>query len=544
MRIVIKNPAPLGERLTKWGDYHFGKSLSEGLQRSNTSSEVISHYWPSWESEEDEEADLIIVLRGKRSYKPISKTPVFLWVLSHPATVTDIELEECSLILSASEIFKNYAESRCNTPVVLFRQCTDICNFKVEKPIFLPQSLNRKGIIFAANSRGYCREIVTRALDAGVTPSLIGSHWDAFGLQHLVLKDSVANSDLPSLYLHSYIGLNDHWGDMRHFGIINNRIFDYLACGLPVISDTFPELNEVFGDIVLPGNTAEEFKNSFDRCNREYETILRKIQSYQSIIKEHYSFDARAIELLRIYQENNFKSVTVHNRQSTAPVSKDLDTLYLFDKSIRSQQNNFRGKLRVLRVLAKKDVLESPNRLSQFSYFSAGFGEGPWQLVLDRSLRQLEGVIFDIIWFTSSETLNDIPELERNTFLEKLGESLSAKGCVAVPAIMMQSSWKKYLANRGLECTASISGWDLLSLGENVSCQQKNEELQNYAQFLEKKLSSMLSSRSWKIGNMLNNLFSTFNPSKIVKNRITKTHTLRRPDCLKGNDTLQKGRDK
>ena len=41
--------------------------------------------------------------------------------------------------------------------------------------------------------------------------------------------------------------------------IINNRIFDALACGLPVISDGCEEMKEIFPDAVLYYDTKEEF---------------------------------------------------------------------------------------------------------------------------------------------------------------------------------------------------------------------------------------------------------------------------------------------
>ena len=39
--------------------------------------------------------------------------------------------------------------------------------------------------------------------------------------------------------------------DMLEYQFINNRIFDALACGLPVISDRCRELEEIFPDAVL-----------------------------------------------------------------------------------------------------------------------------------------------------------------------------------------------------------------------------------------------------------------------------------------------------
>jgi hypothetical protein len=51
-----------------------------------------------------------------------------------------------------------------------------------------------------------------------------------------VVSDYFPNEELGELYSRSRATLNDHWADMRAYGFVNNRIFDALACGLPVIS--------------------------------------------------------------------------------------------------------------------------------------------------------------------------------------------------------------------------------------------------------------------------------------------------------------------
>ena len=52
----------------------------------------------------------------------------------------------------------------------------------------------------------------------------------------------IENSQIPALYRSARVTLNDHWKDMLDYQFVNNRIFDALACGLPVISDCCDEL--------------------------------------------------------------------------------------------------------------------------------------------------------------------------------------------------------------------------------------------------------------------------------------------------------------
>ena len=50
----------------------------------------------------------------------------------------------------------------------------------------------------------------------------------------------------PSVYSSAGVVLNDHWGTMRPWGFVSNRLFDVLACGTPVISDPMPGIEELF----------------------------------------------------------------------------------------------------------------------------------------------------------------------------------------------------------------------------------------------------------------------------------------------------------
>nr|HPR49937.1 glycosyltransferase family 1 protein [Spirochaetota bacterium] len=66
MKLIIKNPAPNDHRMKKWGDYHFGRSLSKYLTRSGI--EVVTHYKSQWGK--IEKGDAVLVLRGKYPYHP------------------------------------------------------------------------------------------------------------------------------------------------------------------------------------------------------------------------------------------------------------------------------------------------------------------------------------------------------------------------------------------------------------------------------------------------------------------------------------------
>ena len=110
----------------------------------------------------------------------------------------------------------------------------------------------------------------------------------------------IENSQIPDLYRAAKVTLNDHWDDMREKQFVNNRIFDALACGLPVITDTCEELRELFPDAVLHYETREEFDECVRRMEQDYEAIRAKVREQWPLIQEKYSFGARSEQLMEI----------------------------------------------------------------------------------------------------------------------------------------------------------------------------------------------------------------------------------------------------
>ena len=61
-----------------------------------------------------------------------------------------------------------------------------------------------------------------------------------------MVADHVDNELLPAVYSSAGVVLNDHWGPMKAWGFVSNRLFDVLACGTPVISDAVDGIAELF----------------------------------------------------------------------------------------------------------------------------------------------------------------------------------------------------------------------------------------------------------------------------------------------------------
>lgn len=291
MKWIIKNPAPSDSRRHKWGDFHFGRSLTTHLERLG--HQVVTHYDPDWDVEED--ADVVLLLRGKYPFPPGTHRGALrvMWNISHPADVSLEEYATHDVVCVASNPLAERLCSSLDVPVHPLLQCTD-----TEEFVLPEDDDNRRGVVFIGNSRDVARPGVLWALEYGLPVKIWGRGWDPFNVPAETMQgDYFPNEDLGQLYAQSRVTLNDHWEDMRTFGFVNNRVFDALACGLPVISDFHEELVKLVPRGVLTHRDAREFERCVESVLLDYPVVLQAAREASTLVRERFSFTTRAQEL-------------------------------------------------------------------------------------------------------------------------------------------------------------------------------------------------------------------------------------------------------
>lgn len=303
---VIKCPAPEGPVKVRWGDYAYAVTLKRYLDRLGVYTVVDTR--EDWGCEED--ADVVLVLRGCHFYRPDRRNArclYIMWNISHPEMITPEEYELYDVVCVSSNYYAECLQEKVKVPVLPLLQCTDTELFyPAEKSGDDQSAVQAKGdYIFIGNSRGVARRCVIWSAQNQLPLKIWGSGWKAMLGQNkgMVQDTSIENSQIPDLYRSAKATLNDHWKDMLDYQFVNNRIFDALACGLPVISDSCEELKEIFPDAVLYYNNKEEFDDCIMQLETHYDEIKEKVAKQWPLIREQYSFEARARELLKIEEK-------------------------------------------------------------------------------------------------------------------------------------------------------------------------------------------------------------------------------------------------
>jgi len=296
MKILLRNPAPVDQNIQHgWGDFHYGLSLTHSLRELGC--EVAIQYWPDWV---EAEADILLVLRGLRETEEITGdfNRKVAWLYSHPEDVPDKELRLFDTILSGSSSHTEELVQR-DFSAYTFLQCTD-------DRVFFPRTIKKpdfgNAFIFVGNCRPSGRSLVERAINARIPLKIWGKFWAETSHQSCIVDDYFPNQSLGELYRNSYCTLNDHWKDMVSYNYVNNRVFDALACGLPLLTEPNAGLDQLNLNGIKVIDQEESFDNAIDDFIVNYNHYQQGADNDAAVILENHTFVARARQFISLLE--------------------------------------------------------------------------------------------------------------------------------------------------------------------------------------------------------------------------------------------------
>jgi hypothetical protein len=280
------------EGLASWGDVAFAQSLQRALRSRGVATRLL--FRDTYEAAvPPPPATGLLVLRGK--FRPKASWLAaschqlrLLWQISWPLDVSAEELSFYDRIFVASEQDCGRFAYLSGRPTHVLLQATDFQQLA-------PPAPPSRGLLFVGNTRGVVRPLVLAFARSGVPLTVIGSGWEHYGV--VAKRSSVSNHALPTLYASSLAVLNDHHGAMRDFGYLNNRVFDVLGSGVPVITDMAPGCPpDLLPGVILHGPEDDPAATVAEVVKRRGTAGLYQCIS-RTVARQH-SFEARADALL------------------------------------------------------------------------------------------------------------------------------------------------------------------------------------------------------------------------------------------------------
>ncbi len=291
LRWALRIAAPAGPVGEVWGDTHFARSLAKAL-RALGQEVVIDHH----EIDRRPTAsldDVTVVVRGLDEVAPATAGTSILWIISHPDQVTRREAQRFDHVFAASIEWSRTMSERWGVPITPLLQCTD-------PALFSPPQIDRTDdIVFVGKSRGVPRTSVVAPVRAGIPVRVFGPEWEGILPEGSVEAQYFPNAELASLYGSARIILNDHWSDMRRDGFLSNRLFDVVAAGGRVLSDSVEGIEDLFSGAVQTyadgADLVAKLRSSDEEIGFPTESEMERISAR---IRDEHSFLARARALL------------------------------------------------------------------------------------------------------------------------------------------------------------------------------------------------------------------------------------------------------
>jgi glycosyl transferase family 1 len=273
------------------GDYHLARALQRQFERRGHPTSV--YFQRQWASPATAREDVVIHLWGRYELAVRPTQVNALWILYHPELVTDELCRRYDAVFAASDTLARRLSDRTGLAVRSLHQATDPERFRPT-----PGGPHHE-LLFVANSRGTRRTIIDDLTPTARDLAVYGGGWADDLLDPVYFRGAVvSNRDLPAYYSAADIVLNDHWLESAEAGMINNRLYDALAAGALVISDSVPGLEEEFDGAVVRYSDPADLALTVERYLADPAARRALADRGRRAVLERHTVSRRADELL------------------------------------------------------------------------------------------------------------------------------------------------------------------------------------------------------------------------------------------------------
>jgi hypothetical protein len=290
-RVDLDIGTPGWSEAERWGDYHFARAAQRAFQRRGIPTRVRFRH--DWNTEAAGTADVVLHLFGYKERVTRPDQLNALWIISHPAMVTDRHLGRQDIVFVASDRFADHLRTRTEKPVHVLHQATDADRFRPT-----PGGPEHQ-LLVVAGHRAERRPTVDELTPTLRDFAVYGHGWtpDVLDPRHH-RGDHVPNDQLAAFYAAADIVLNDHWADMASWGFMANRLYDAAASGAFVLSDHLDEIAEEFDGGIATFGSGAELRALVTRYLAQPELRSVMAERARAAVLARHTFDHRVDTLL------------------------------------------------------------------------------------------------------------------------------------------------------------------------------------------------------------------------------------------------------
>jgi spore maturation protein CgeB len=110
--------------------------------------------------------------------------------------------------------------------------------------------------------------------------------------------------DIAALYSSVDVALGFQAGSQAAAGMVNNRVFEVLACGALLLSDRVPAIEEMFGDCAVFTDGWADTRDKLAHYLEHPEERAALIRRARERILAAHTYDHRAREIVELYAEH------------------------------------------------------------------------------------------------------------------------------------------------------------------------------------------------------------------------------------------------
>lgn len=231
-----------------------------------------------------------------RNYHP--KAKILFWNLSFYGFNGVIKLDVDGFLSNSR---KNVSLLNRFKPTIFLMLAADTNMFKFSDSEFPKQiDVVYLGMFHPKKEITFERLILQEASNFNL--EIYGYGWETHPVLSAFAKGILPKDKMAGLYNNSKVVLGVTEDRQRRFGMINNRVYEALACGAFFISEYFAELEDEFGDMIFYSKKEGDTRMSIELILSNWHQMITHSQRVSSFIKDNHSYQHRIKEIMNFYQ--------------------------------------------------------------------------------------------------------------------------------------------------------------------------------------------------------------------------------------------------